>query len=411
VSPPVAAPRGARAWWDRVTQILPWAVDLAVVGGVGVFVLFDLLNTSTGVGRFTPFAGLAAIALAAIRRWAALPAFGVLVVGIVGLSALAQVLSGSDPPPPLAPAIALSALATPIVRRQQVPVAVAAAAAGAVAVAALSAWPGETMFQVVIGILVGGAYALGVGVGVYLRHLDDEQVRAADAARRSERLDIARELHDLVAHYVTGIVVQAQAAQVMADRDPAAAEAALERIEGAGRDALTAMRGMVGSLRGASDDVAPTAPPVGLAALDDLAGLEELAARSRATGLPVTVRVSAEAARVARGAMAASTHRIVQESLTNVHRHAVEPTHAEVDVRLAEGRLVVTVSDDGRPAVTADSGGSSLAGGGFGLVGMAERAEALDGHLSAGPLDPPALGWRVQAVLPVAAPPGGLMSS
>jgi signal transduction histidine kinase len=384
-----------------VTQILPWAVDLAVVGGVGMFVLFDLLNTSTGVGRLKPLAGLAALALAAIRRWAALPAFGLLVVGIVGLAALAQAISASSgQPPPLAPAIALSALATPIVRRGPVPVAVVAAGAGAIAVAALSTWPGEAVVKVVIGVLVGGAYALGVGVGVYLRHLDDEQVRAADAARRSERLDIARELHDLVAHYVTGIVVQAQAAQVMADRDPAAAGAALERIEGAGRDALTAMRGMVGSLRGASGDAAPTTPPVGLAALDDLAGLEELAVRSRATGLPVTVRVSAEAARVARGATAASTHRIVQESLTNVHRHAVEPTHAEVDVRLVEGRLVVTVSDDGRPAVTTDSG-SSLAGGGFGLVGMAERAHALDGHLAAGPVDPPALGWRVQAVLPV----------
>jgi signal transduction histidine kinase len=200
-----------------------------------------------------------------------------------------------------------------------------------------------------------------------------------------------------VAHYVTGIVVQAQAAQVISDRDPDAAGAALERIEGAGRDALTAMRGMVGTLRSTAEDAAPTAPPVGLVALDDLAGLEELAERSRATGLPVTVRVAPDAAPVARGATAAATHRIVQEALTNVHRHAVEPTDVDVDVRLHGGCLVVTVTDDGRQAV----GDRTLVGGGFGLVGMGERAGALGGTLRAGPIAPPEQGWRVQAALPV----------
>jgi signal transduction histidine kinase len=212
-----------------------------------------------------------------------------------------------------------------------------------------------------------------------------------------------------VAHYVTGIVVQAQAAQVIADRDPAAAGAALVRIEGAGRDALDAMRTMVGSLRGATDAGAdvPTAPPAGLATVDGLAGLEDLADRSRAAGLPVSVTVAPGAAQAARGATATSVHRIVQESLTNVHRHAVEPTAARVDVEVGGGHLVVTVTDDGRqPVGTADAtldrtADRTVVGAGFGLIGMAERAHALRGTLTAGPVAPPGQGWQVRAALPL----------
>ncbi|HEX7135629.1 MAG TPA: hypothetical protein VF228_23835, partial [Iamia sp.] len=91
VSPPVvAAPHGARAWWVRVTQILPWAVDLAVIGGVGIFALFDLLNPSTDTGELKALAGATALALVAVRRWAALPAFGLLVVVILGLLVVAE---------------------------------------------------------------------------------------------------------------------------------------------------------------------------------------------------------------------------------------------------------------------------------------------------------------------------------
>lgn len=391
-------PTGWRAAWERITRLLPWAVDAAVVAGVALVALFDVFVAGGAYGFTRPLAALGSVAVVAVRRWAALPGFVILLVGLLAVSSMAHTSFDLTTIPPFTPVVALSALVPTIVRREPVPVAVLAGGAGAIAVIAAMTWPADIETQVITAILFGGAYVVGVGLGVYLRHLDDAQVRAADDARRAERLDLARELHDLVAHYVTGIVVQAQAAQVIADRDPAAAGVALERIEGAGRDALVAMRGMVGTLRGASDGAAaPTTAPV---ALDDLGGLDELAERSRATGLPVSLAVAPDAGRVARGAVAASTHRIVQESLTNVHRHAVDPTQVAVDVRLAEGALVVTVTDDGRQPVGGPDD-RTLTGAGFGLVGMTERALALTGGLRAGPLDPPEHGWRVQAWLPL----------
>lgn len=404
-SPPAAGPATP---FPRASRLLPVTVDLAVVGAVGVCALVDVGTGLAGPIPLKALAAVGAVLAAVLRRWAALPAIAVLAAGSLVLAAAAQVPSGLiDAAPPFAPAVAVAALSTTAVRRLPVPGAVAAAALGAVTVAAATSWPVGAVGQALLGVVLGGIWALGVGVGVYLRHLDDAQVRAAEDARRAERLDIARDLHDLVAHYVTGIVVQAQAAQVISERDPDAAGAALERIEGAGREALTAMRGMVGSLRGAADEDPPTAPTVGLADLDDVAGLHGLAARSRAAGLPVAVRVAPDAARWAQGARAVSVHRIVQESLTNVHRHADDPTGAEVVVGLDGPALVVTVTDDGRPLAAADP---TRDGAGFGLVGMAERAEALDGTLHAGPVDPPAHGWRVRATFPLTpltAPVGG----
>ncbi|HMJ75386.1 MAG TPA: histidine kinase [Iamia sp.] len=394
LSPPVADPHPLR---DRVTRLLPLTVDVAVVGGVGLCALFDLIVVGTRWSHDPLAIAFVTVLLAAVRRWAALPAIIVLAAGMTYLWGAAQALSGTPDAPKIAPMVAVAALSTTAVRRLRVPWAATAVAAGALTVLTVSTWPMEPMVRILFTLGAGGVWALGVGGGLYLRHLDDSQVQAAHDARRAERLDLARELHDLVAHYVTGIVVQAQAAQVVADRDPTAAGAALDRIEGAGRDALGAMRTLVGSLR-AEDEDAPTAPPPGLVALDGLAGLSDLVERSRATGLPVTVTVTPDAARAAHGAAATSIHRIVQESLTNVHRHAAEPTRAEVDVRLVGTHLVVTVTDDGRQAGDADR---TLVGAGFGLVGMAERAHALAGSLTAGPLDPPAHGWRVQATLPV----------
>ncbi len=389
-----SAPAAGRPRWDRLTRALPVTVDLAVVGGVALCGLVDVLAADDPAGLAALIA-LGSVAMAALRRWAALPAIAVLAVGLVGLSAAVRTIP-VDAVPPIAPTVAIAALSATAVRRQTVPWAVVAGALGAASVLAVATWPIEVEVRILLAVALGGAWTLGVGVGVYLRHLDDARVRAADDARRAERLDLARELHDLVAHYVTGIVVQAQAAQVVADRDPAVAGAALERIEGAGRDALAAMRGLVGTLRGV-DEAAPLAAPV---ALDDLAGLAELAERARATGLPVDLVVDPEAGRAARGAVAASTHRIVQESLTNVHRHAVAPTRAEVAVRCQGAALVVTVTDDGRQPVGGPDD-RTLTGAGFGIVGMTERAHALEGHLAAGPLDPPEQGWQVRAVLPL----------
>ncbi|HXH58970.1 sensor histidine kinase [Iamia sp.] len=397
-SPPLAGGPGLGAalddLWRRVLRMLPWAADAVVVGVVGLFALADLAAAQgrTGYGLILVGGGSALTAVA-LRRGA--PRCALLgLVAVLLVSTVVKATTSAEAVPPTSAVVALAAVLTVVVRRQPIPWAAGLVAAGAVATLGLLTWSSDVRVLRVLLVIFGGLGAAGVGVGIYLRQLDDRQAVTAEAARRDERLDLARELHDMVAHFVTGIVVQAQAARVVADRDPRAADRALEQIEGAGKDALAAMRAMVGSLRDTDGaDVAPTIPPVGLS------GLEDLAVRSDAAGLPVHLRVEPRAGAVARGAAAASTHRIVQESLTNVHRHAHGATRAEVDVRVHGDTLVVTVSDDGCQPV----GGPDRTppGTSFGLVGMAERAEALGGALVAGPAAPPDHGWRVQAWYPL----------
>jgi signal transduction histidine kinase len=211
-----------------------------------------------------------------------------------------------------------------------------------------------------------------------------EQREQADRIVAEERSRIARELHDVVAHRVSMMTVQAGAAKTVAAADPAAAVRAMAAVEDAGRQALDELRHLLGVLRPtASGD--GTEPQPGLADLDRLvedarrAGLEvQLRRDGSLTGLPARVELSA--------------YRIVQESLTNVVKHA--GAGARTDVRLAnEGAaLVVEVTDDGR-------GAPVLPGSGHGVVGMRERAQLLGGSLDVGPRAEG--GFRVCARLPV----------
>jgi signal transduction histidine kinase len=224
-----------------------------------------------------------------------------------------------------------------------------------------------------------------VGAGMLLRQSDRERAVAATQARHDERLAIARELHDVVAHHVTGMVVQAQAGQLVAHRDPDRAASVLASIEQAGSEALTSMRRMVGALR-TDDAEAPTAPAA------TLAELRELARRTTELGLPVHLEVDATLGVPAD--VAQSVHRIVRESLTNAQRHASGATGVRVRVERRVSSLDVVITDDGR----ARSGQGS---GGFGLVGMAERVQSLGGTFAAGPR--PGGGWEVHATFPLLA--------
>ncbi|QXC59769.1 sensor histidine kinase [Aquihabitans sp. G128] len=398
---PRTLPSGA-ATWERLSAFGPHVVDAGLLLGVTLLVLADLyvLYVAEGSTSRRALAHLAvsatAIPVVAVRRrWplgSMLAAVAVILVASYEHDLLAPRYSVA---PFFAPVAALGAVTTPVIRRQPVGAAITAGISGALATFSLVRAPAYGVDVLLLAILFGGTYVIGVGAGVYLRDLDRQQLVAAETARLDERMDLARELHDLVAHYVTGIVVQAQAARVVADRDPDAAGHALDQIEGAGKDALTAMRRLVGSLRN-EGATAPTAPPVGLAGLDDLVSA------SSTLGLHVDLHVSEDAHTQVPGAVAASAHRIVQESLTNVRRHAEAATRAEVDVRVHGGALVVTVTDDGHQPIGGRSGAP-----GYGLVGMQERAHALGGTLVAGSIDPPAHGWRVQAVLPLDAPAAG----
>jgi signal transduction histidine kinase len=206
---------------------------------------------------------------------------------------------------------------------------------------------------------------------------------AEEARRRlgEERLQIAREVHDVVAHALVAINVQAGVAAHLVDRDAEQARAALRAIKDSSGGALADLRAALGVLR--AGDGAATRPAAGLGDLD------ELAAGLRAAGVRVEVDVGDVAAVPA--AVQAAGYRIVQEALTNVLRHA-RATVARVSVTREDGALRVEVLDDG--VGTGGSGGS-----GNGLRGMRERAAALSGTLETGPVDP--RGWRVLARLPL----------
>jgi signal transduction histidine kinase len=219
-----------------------------------------------------------------------------------------------------------------------------------------------------------------------LARVEADREREAERRVEQERLRIARELHDVMAHTIAVVTVQAGvAADVLAD-DPDEARAALATIRSASREAMAELKATVGVLRAAEGDEAPRAPSPGLGQLD---GLFETA---RDAGLRVEASVSGEP-RPLPALVDLTAYRIVQESLTNVRRHAGAAT-ATVTIRYEPADVVIEVDDDGRgPA--ADGGRT-----GYGLAGMAERSAAVGGRLEAG--RKPGGGFRVSARLPAA---------
>jgi signal transduction histidine kinase len=207
------------------------------------------------------------------------------------------------------------------------------------------------------------------------RHLrllaaEREQEQRARIAVGDERARIARELHDVVAHSVGVIVLQAQGARRVFERDPERAREALESIERTARTALADMRGSLGVLR-REDDERALAPQPGV---DDL---NQLIEEARAGGLTVELAVEGERVPLPQ-AIDLSAYRIVQEALTNVIKHAGR-AQARVTLRYLDDELEVEVADDGRgpPGRAAD-------GSGLGIIGMRERVEAHGGRLDAG---------------------------
>ncbi|MFD0142363.1 MULTISPECIES: sensor histidine kinase [unclassified Streptomyces] len=222
-----------------------------------------------------------------------------------------------------------------------------------------------------------------------------ERTRDEEARRRvaEERLRIARDLHDVVAHHIALVNVQAGVAAHVMDRRPDQAKEALAHVRNASRSALNELRATVGLLRQSGDPEAPTEPAPGLTVLD------ELLATFRHAGLPVELaRASDDAALPAAVDLAA--YRIIQEALTNVQKHAGPDAKAEVSVVRVGRTVEITVLDNGVPQQSATGDGT----GGHGLIGMRERVGALGGTLTAAPRY--GGGFRVQAILPVTARTG-----
>ncbi|MFD7560686.1 sensor histidine kinase [Streptomyces sp. NPDC059835] len=223
-----------------------------------------------------------------------------------------------------------------------------------------------------------------------------ERTREEEARRRvaEERLRIARDLHDVVAHHIALVNVQAGVAAHVMDKRPDQAKEALAHVRDASRSALNELRATVGLLRQSGDPEAPTEPAPGLAVLD------ELADTFRHAGLPVRVMVELGGDRGAEPLPAAvdlAAYRVIQEALTNVRKHAGAGAKAEVSVVRVGPSVEVTVLDDGgEPSMGA--GGAVASGGGHGLLGMRERATALGGSCFSGPRF--GGGYRVHAILP-----------
>ncbi len=223
-------------------------------------------------------------------------------------------------------------------------------------------------------------------------HAEQLGAQAAAQAVVTERLRIARELHDMVAHSIGIVALQAGAASRVFDTQPARARAALGEVEAASRETLSGLRRMLGALRQAELDgrggaQAPLHPVPGLA------DVERLAATTTAAGVRVEVTWQGER-RSLPPEIDLSAFRIIQESVTNVVRHAATG-HCRVSVEQQERELSIEVVDSGR------GGRGQVAGAGYGLVGMRERVALLHGDFSAAPR--PEGGFRVAARLPVPA--------
>ena len=403
VKPAVLGPAGL-----PVISIGPAAVRVRDVGGMLV---------TQPVTAHAPFVALAAAAMTALP----LAARRICPIGVwlTIAAAIVVVHRTSVPPVALGTAVYAAYSAVTYSRYRNLAIAVVGVVTLAVAGALgndLPRFPGRltAVFAVV------PAAVAGLGIRVLRHRLADSTARlrraAADAraaterALAAERARIASELHDVVTHNVSVMIVQAGAARKIMASSPGDAEDALLAVEATGREAMTELRNLLGLLSPAQEDAraagadegsaraagpAPAPAPAALRPQPGLAELGLLVERVTATGLPVELTVSGEPRPLPPGADLAA-YRVVQEGLTNVLRHAGQAT-ADVSVCWDE-QLEITVSDDGASAGPASLG--DAAGPGRGLLGLRERLGLYGGEITAGPQ--PGGGWQVRAVLPLA---------
>jgi signal transduction histidine kinase len=277
-------------------------------------------------------------------------------------------------------------------------VAVGAATDGIGHLAYLLAYAGWLAGAVFLGSTYHNRRALRLQLEQRARDLEESQEEEARRRVAEERLRIARDLHDVIAHGVAAIHLQAGAALYVIERQPDVAAPALETIKDLSKQTLDELRATVGVLRADAIDgegAAPRAPTPGIRQLDDLVE------QARQAGLSVELQID-PAVDAVPAAVDVAAYRIVQESLTNVMRHAGPNAHAVVVVNEGNGGLAVEVTDDGLGAA---ANGADPPG--HGLAGMRERAATVGGVVAAGPR--PGGGFRVEARLPTA--PTGPMAA
>ena len=384
---------GASGW--GLTLDAAVAVALTAVAILEVARDVGLQRIVTPEGAFTfatpanrPTAVLAAAALTALP----LALRRVYPIGVWLTIVLAILLLRHETVPPVAFATAVFAAYSAVVHSRYRNLALVAVTVVTLAVTAtfadtLPRFPGRlsALFAIV------PAVAAGLGIRELRRRLNDSTARLRHAAEEreaatrhaieAERARIAGELHDVVTHSVSVMLVQAGAARTVLASSPGEAEQALLAVEASGRTAMAELRSLLGVLAPTDED-AVLRPQPGLGELDGLIG------RVSAAGLPVELRVSGTPRPLPAGADLAA-YRVVQEALTNVLRHAAGAATC-VMVHWGES-LVVTISDSGQGATSSSPG--------RGLLGLRERLSLYGGELAAGPR--PGGGWHVRAVMPL----------
>jgi signal transduction histidine kinase len=368
-------------------------VDVGVPAVLAVLTVVQLAaDPPPGNPALVTASALAAVLALGLRRRAPLPVTVVVCVALVP-----QVVAGGGTPATFASFLASMVCVYTLARcsgRWAVVTGLAVLAAAVVVTAVLQERTSPTTpFDVVYPLIYFG---LAGGLGAFVRQralrmsavedravaLEERLEREAELAAAEERARIARELHDVVAHGLSLMVVQAEAAEELMDRAPADARERLHRVQDTGRQSLGEMRRLLGVLRAGGQD-APTTPQPSLAVL------QELVDDAAAAGLRVDVRADGPLDRLPLG-VELTAFRIVQEALTNTRRHS-GAGHAVVTLTSRPGLLSVEVTDDGR--------GPTAGRAGHGLIGMRERVALYGGTLRTGP--GPAGGYRVAAELPV----------
>ncbi|HEY6788391.1 MAG TPA: histidine kinase [Trebonia sp.] len=374
---------------------------LAVITAAVVPYAADTTGPSAhGEGQRLLLVLLACGPVALLRRWA-LPALAVIVVaaGLVMAAGVASLAVGAV----LGLTMCLAAFRLP--RRQSMPVGVVAALVlGAALVHVTLASPKsqlsveavEGFLPLAAGWLAGDTWAARRRyVAGLAEQAEREQDAAAEHARqevRDERMRIAAELHDVVAHSLAVITVQAGVGRRLMARDPEEAGSALESIEAIGRRAQDELRVVLGLLRSEGDAAAERSPA------PKLADLRDLAETVRQSGTPVKLRMPGSAGSLS-PALEVTVYRVVQEALTNVVKHAPGAC-AAVDVTVDAGKVHVEITDDGGPPGAPREPGRIATG--HGIAGMRERVSAFGGWLSAGPRQ--GHGFRVVAEIPARDP-------
>ncbi len=368
--------------------------DALLVAGIGLGIAESTVRQGDRGGPQGPlwFDVLAILAtvlpLSARRRF---PFAAPTTVGVaVALSSFVDKNFVHELVPPLAGLAAIFLVA--MVRDRSQAIAGLAAGVGLIAVVAHNDPTGGVANFVFFSIVFAIVWTIGFAIGRKFHEAEEAKEQAARAERAreeraraavaDERARIARELHDVVGHSVSVMTVQASAVRRLLRPHQEKQRDALLVVEQTGREALAEMRRMVGVLR------RPEEAPA-LAPQPSLQYLDKLVEHAREAGLPVELLIEGKPEQLPAG-VDLTAYRLVQEGLTNALKHA-EARHAEVLVRYGDGRVELTVSDDGRGIGSGD-------GGGHGLVGMRERVSVYGGELEAGPRA--GGGYRLRATLP-----------